>query len=375
MSIFVIIHLTMKHRFLSILLSLGVLTGATTIILIFFIILQSKPQPSAVVFTPTSTPLVNATTPASELIIPTSTTEVLYLTAPERESIIATLTSLVETQNPKAALEELSTLMENNPAVLRSCHGLVHEIGHAALNTFGFAKAIAYQNDICGSGYLHGIVEENFSKVKNVTTTMHTICQDFNALTIDSCYHGVGHGLMFFTENDLPASLSYCDLYPEDKADIRCAEGVYMENFSTDQQTHESAYLNKNDPAYPCAEQPEKYKSVCYFYAPIYYLSLHENQYKQALDWCASLTEHQQTCAYGVGSRTMKYNLHDPIFVENICHYNPKFTRACVDGMVSYYLVNFTSKAKGREMCRTLPERSQKNCLASIEIRRDSIAE
>ncbi len=352
---------------------------ATTIIAIVILVLllnkKIQTENIVVVFTPTTTPIVSATTPASDLEIPTSSLEVLYLTRIERETITEELETIVKTQDPKVALNRLSELMENDSKVLRSCHGLVHEIGHASFQKYGFAGAVIFQNDICGSGYLHGIVEENFGQVKDVSATMKTICKNFDVLTIDSCYHGVGHGLMFFTENNLPKSLELCDTYSDDKADIRCAEGVYMENFSTDQQTHESAYLNKNDPAYPCAEQPAKYKSVCYFYAPIYYLSLHENQYTAALDWCASLTEHQQTCAYGVGSRTMKYNLNDPIFVENICQYNPKFTRACVDGMVSYYLVNFTSKAKGREMCKTLPERSQKNCLTSIEIRRDSIAE
>ncbi len=356
-------------------MTLAVVLATSVIVLVLFLNKKNQTNNSLVVFTPTTTPLVSATTPASNLEIPTSTESITYLNVTEREVIVANLTSLVETQNPKAALNELSNLMENNPKVLRSCHGLVHEIGHIAFKKYGFGGAIEFQNDLCGSGYLHGIVEENFSKVKNVTSTMLSICEGFDIPTRDSCYHGVGHGLMFMTDNDIPKSLTYCDLYPEDKFDIRCAEGVYMENFSTDQQTHESEYLNPQIPEFPCAQQPEKYKSVCYFYAPIYYLSLHENQYTQALDWCASLSEHQQTCAYGVGSRTMKYNLQDPVFVENICHYNPKFTRACVDGMVSYYLVNFVSKTKGREMCKTLPERSLKNCLTSIEIRRDSIPE
>lgn len=365
----------MKKWILFPLMGLSVIIATGVIVLVLFVTKKVQTENPVVVFTPTNTPLVSATTPASELEIPTSTEEVVYLTSEEREAVTAELESLVKTKDPKTALTRLSELMEDSPSILRSCHGLVHEIGHAAFQKYNFAGAIKFQNDICGSGYLHGIVEENFNNVKNVTSTMQTICEDFDPITRDSCYHGVGHGLMFLTDNDLPKSLNYCDLYPEDKSDIRCAEGVYMENFSTDQQTHESDYLNSEKPEYPCAEQPEKYKSVCYFYAPIYYLSLHENQYTQALDWCASLTEHGQTCAYGVGSRTMKYNLHDPIFVENVCHYNPKFTRACVDGMVSYYLVNFVSKSKGREMCRTLPERSQKNCLASVEIRRDSIPE
>lgn len=365
----------MKKWILFPLMVLTAIVATSVIILVLFINKKVQTENPVVVFTATTTPLVSATTPASELETSTSTEEVMYLTREEREAITAELESLVKAQDPKAALNKLSELMKGNPAVLRSCHGLVHEIGHAAFQKYDFAGAIKYQNDICGSGYLHGIVEENFGEVTDVVPLLKTICKDFDPITRDSCYHGVGHGLMYFTKNDLPQALEYCDLYPEDKSDIRCAEGVYMENFSTDQQTHESEYLKVSDPAYPCALQPEKYKSVCYFYAPIYYLSLHENQYTAAIDWCANLTEHQYTCAYGVGSRTMKYNLHDPIFVEKICHHNPKYARTCIDGMVSYYLVNFVSKSKGREMCRALPERSQKNCLASVELRRDSIPE
>lgn len=356
-----------------------IITGtvvASTFATSFFFLTQIPPvDNSTLVFTATTTPIVSTAQLASELVIPTSTTETVFLTQAERETITATLNTLVETENPKSALTELSRLMETDPKVLRSCHGLVHQIGHAAYTEFGFAKAISYQDDLCGSGYLHGIVEENFGQTTDVEKTLLTICQGFDALSVDSCYHGVGHGLMYFTDNDLPKALKYCDLYPNGSAQIRCAEGVYMENFSTDQQTHESDYLNKNDPSYPCALQPAKYKSVCYFYAPIYYLTLHETQYKEAIKWCASLEEHQFSCAYGVGSRTMKYNLEKPLFVEEICQTNPKYIRTCVDGMVSYYLVNYTSKAKGREMCKTLPKRSQQMCFDSIEMRRDSIAE
>ena len=148
--------------------------------------------------------------------------------------------------------------METDEALLRSCHPLVHDIGHAAYEKYGdVAEAMKYQNEVCNSGYLHGIIERRFEESDDILADVNSMCDPYRRGSYLGwqCYHGLGHGVMFYTSNDLPRSLEMCDALERDFDRSNCANGVFMENFSADQKLHVSDYLKESDPFYPCAEQ------------------------------------------------------------------------------------------------------------------------
>ncbi|GAC1510776.1 MAG: hypothetical protein NVS2B16_11270 [Chloroflexota bacterium] len=289
-------------------------------------------------------------------------------------SIRSHLFALVNRDSPRLALVWLAATMQRDPEVLRSCHALVHEIGHAAYWKYGdFARALIYQDDLCGSGYMHGVVEARLAGVSDVYAELQRICAAYALSRLaGKCYHGVGHGLMNYTHNDVPRSLQLCDNYDLPIVRIRCSEGVFMENFNTDQKAHPSRYLRASDPMYPCPVQTTFYKGTCYYYAPIYYLSLHYEDYAGALRWCTHAEPHFiVTCVTGVGSRIEKQNIANPRFVERMCATaGSSGTGACIDGMVSYYLVNFDSVSKGFSLCRSLQPAHQRACYWAVESRR-----
>ena len=296
------------------------------------------------------------------------------LSGPRFEAIRAHLNRLVNRHGPRAALAWLQTGMARDTAVLRSCHALAHEIGHAAYFKYrNFAAAMSYQDDLCGSGYVHGVVEARLAGVVNVYSEMVRICAPYAATILSGkCYHGVGHGLMNVTHNDLPLSLRWCDRYPDPNDRIRCYEGVFMENFSTDQQVHSSRYLKPSDPLFPCAQEPERYKGSCYFYAPIYYLNLHYEHYRGALALCdRAPAPYVRTCVTGTGSRIEKQNIDNPGFVERLCA-TASGTRvdACIDGMVSYALVNYNSVRRAHTLCEHLQAAHRRACLQGVADRR-----
>lgn len=309
------------------------------------------------------------------VVFPFAISSLTLLTNQEYTDVKKYLTDLIKNETPTASLSALQILMDKYPSVSRSCHGLVHEIGHETYAEHNdFAAAMAYRDDICGSGFLHGVIESHFAKVDNVFQEMDTICHVYTTLNEKAkCYHGVGHGIMFYTENDLPGSVIYCDRYSEKEARVRCAEGVFMENFNTEQKDHVSQYLDEQNPASICETQPSLYKGTCYYYAPLHYLSLHIDGYTEALTWCATLEkEYQAICASGVGSRAIKQHITNPRFVEKVCKSGTKaqFT-SCLDGMVSYYLVHVDSLNKAKDMCFTLGQSSQQACEWSVMYRED----
>jgi hypothetical protein len=286
------------------------------------------------------------------------------------------LKAIVKNQDPLAALQELAKRMKADKVIFNNCHGLAHEIGHAAYRKYNdFNTALKYQDAVCSDGYLHGVIEQRFGDAPSltaVTADMATVC-NHTGVSAGRCYHGVGHGLMFYTDNNLPKALSFCTNYLKGGSG-RCYEGVFMQNFLSDGILHPSKYIDTNNPLYPCPDESVGLRQFCYFYAPILYLNLHNNDYAAALAWCnTAVADGITSCIRGVGSLTMKYNIDQPKFVEGICGaLSDRQISSCIDGMVSYYLTFYDRLSKAKEMCATLETAHQPACNAAIT-RRDGL--
>ncbi len=279
---------------------------------------------------------------------------------------------IVNNQDPRVALGELQHRMDTDRFVFKNCHTMAHSIGRAAYKKYkDFNVALQYQNTTCSNGYLHGVIEARFASLSNtqeVITELKSICSKYTHA--DRCWHGTGHGLMFFTSNDLPKALSICNTYAATRAQRRCYEGVFMENFLADLDAgHPSDYLNSKNPFTSCQSQASRYKAVCYFYVPIYYLSLHNNDYEATIKWCDNAEKaYTDSCTRGVGSLAMKYNIDDPKYVERICmQSNPDDIPSCIDGMVSYYFTFTGSLSKTAALCSQLEPASFKACNAAVK--------
>ncbi len=298
--------------------------------------------------------------------------ELKELSTEEYNKVREEFFAIVNKQDPRVALTELRERVKTDNALLRSCHALIHEIGHEAYEKYGsFGEAMKYQDEICNSGYLHGIIESYFSKSKDIFAAMKTVCNGYNLGSFLSweCYHGVGHGIMYYTSNDLPRSLNMCDSLESSFARSNCTNGVFMENFNTDQKIHPSKFLKASDLFYPCQEQETRHKGDCYFYAPTHYLSLNKNDYDGALHWCEGAEMlYRSTCAGGVGSQAIKENVNNPKFVEKVCMSN-KIAQvdACIDGMVGLYINHYGSLDPAKVLCEQLESSNQQTCYKSVQ--------
>ncbi len=285
-----------------------------------------------------------------------------------RNEYIESLTS----KNPKIILSELREHIKTSNSLLRSCHSLTHEIGQAAYGKYkDFGVALEYQDEICNSGYLHGVIESRFLETSDIFATIQTICDKYNVEKYIGweCYHGIGHGVMYYTQNDMPRSLSLCDTFENRSMRSTCINGVFMENFNTDQKLHHSKYLKANDPAYPCKEQSAYDKADCYLYAPTYYLSLHKNDYLGALKWCNTVEQgFALICIRGVGSQAIKENIQDPFAVESICMSgDSQETYACISGMVGLYINHFGQIDEADELCDKLKPSNKPACEKAVQ--------
>jgi hypothetical protein len=286
---------------------------------------------------------------------------------PEEYAFLETgYAKILNDHNPRAALSILREQTAINPRVLRSCHALVHSLGHEAYEKYkDFGEAMSYQNELCNSGYIHGVIEKHFTAESDIGSAMTNVCDSYvrGSFVRWQCTHGIGHGLMYYSNNDLPNTLALCDTLPDSLDQSVCRNGVFMENFNTDHKVHASSYLRDDDSFFPCGEQTEKHKSDCYLYAPTHYLTRHKNEYTKALDWCRGAVEKFiETCAQGVGSQAMKENISTPDLVETACESDEELRESCLRGMVELYAFHHGAIEPAEALCKILKGKNQAPC-------------
>ncbi|MGK4579378.1 hypothetical protein [Kitasatospora sp. HPMI-4] len=269
--------------------------------------------------------------------------------------------------DPGVALADLDRITKQLPYTVRFCHPIAHELGHAAVRRYhqDFQKVLSFPHETCAAGYLHGAVEEMLAGSADPEADILTLCAPANK---GPCIHGIGHGTMFVTKQDVPAARALCDKFPTDSKRITCSEGLFMQFFAPDEED-ENAKANlpadklAQQPLYPCPEQPPLFRSACYFYAPTYFLSSHDWQdhpevFAEALKWClnAQASGGAGDCSRGVGSRTMKYNLDREDWAANQCATAADAwqRKACTQGLMSYYTVNYTDPGAPARLCKKI---------------------
>lgn len=211
-----------------------------------------------------------------------------------------------------------------------------------------------YQNDVCGSGYIHGVVESYFEEHKNQHINPLALCSK----TDGRCFHGVGHGYMFYYDYDLNASVHACQQLKAPFARTNCLDGVFMQYFSTGDS------MKVSDESFNvCAEFQINARGSCYFYAPRYHLK-YSDSYHEVYGLCKVLSQTDKSiCIKGIGSGLTKYNMHNVQVAEDFCfQMSSPDKQSCVSGMLSYYIVHFNDHQKGRDLCDTLADNHKALC-------------
>ncbi|GEM_PF-1738138 len=264
------------------------------------------------------------------------------------------LLSLVK-QDPRKAFKRFREILSKEPIAHNTCHGIAHKMGHAAYETFGFKKAMQFQDGVCGGGYIHGIIESRFGLLqeKEILDALPNICTNGDG----SCYHGIGHGLMIATKLNVDASLHYCDLLPSN-GPKNCYEGAWMHVFDREETgLHDAEVLspNSNDQSKQdfkntnieyCKVVEKKYKTSCYFYLPRIYAHIDEEPFTIFSSLCLNVEkDFQNICAVGVGHTLMKYHIANPnISFTRCAGFNSSdLVESCKEGGALYFFFDSLS--------------------------------
>jgi hypothetical protein len=255
----------------------------------------------------------------------------------------------------KYPLPQILEVFKNNETkqeFFTNCHLTAHFLGQAAYKKMGsVGKVFSQSTYACLGGVFHGAVEGYFIE-KNidvgggnydaVSAEIPKICgksedyqrpQDFT-----ECNHGMGHALMFLTENDVLEALKLCDYLPNDNQQNLCYTGAFMQNADGAQDSdHPSKYFSASDPLYVCDLVEEKYKRQCYTYA-----TLTETQFdvQKSAQLCREIPKNYQLECFNTVGRDRTMTTAEPSELKRQCYEIPEadFQKECIRG-ASYNLV------------------------------------
>ncbi|HSW99418.1 MAG TPA: hypothetical protein VLH38_00090 [Patescibacteria group bacterium] len=280
------------------------------------------------------------------------------------------LEALLKQQGIKAAFSYASDNIAKDPSFAKSCHPLLHELGNVAYTYFGdYATAIQYQNELCNSGYTHGVVEAYFLKAPDVAQAMTQACgaKEEQSFAKWQCFHGIGHGVMLTNNKQLAPSIRLCETLTSNFSTEACVNGIFMEHFIV--QSHGGDLPTTNPTSLrDCMDQKTTYRKTCYLYASTAYLAFHSGRYGDAIQWCGGADKNDvTTCVLGVGSAAMKDNITNPSNVQQICLQAPKAYQAyCASGAVSMYTHYTASASAATSLCKKEFSRYRAICEATV---------
>ncbi len=271
----------------------------------------------------------------------------------------------------------------------------------------------------CSNGCLHGGLQEKFraesltdSQIKEYLKDFMVLCEPRDTwnptgLEQGSCYHAMGHLMMYVTNADIPKALSLCGKVAlKDKTDWRqvCYDGVFMQMFqplepedfalvkgkqptkdtvdkfcASYSNTEKASCHSESWPLFSdeitkpqglekfCNKAETNYRQRC-FNALFYIITSQLNlDSKRVIDFCKEINlERRGLCFANAASRMIEVDYRNIEKAVELCNTanNLNVGDECYDELVTYSTFNFHSGSKeSMKVCNSLPEKWKTQCI------------
>jgi hypothetical protein len=239
------------------------------------------------------------------------------------------------------------------------------------------AEAYIHGDSFCWSGYYHGVLEGVVARIgrQKVPDALNNICDGIvgkSSYSFDyyNCVHGLGHGVMAYTQDELFDSLKLCDRIFGTWEQSSCYSGVFMENVIVDNKNHFTKYLKPEDPLYPCDAVDAKYKGTCYLMQTSYMLKVTAGNFSKVFELCSQLEDaYRSTCYQSLGRDASGRSSSDVTTTKNTCELgkNSEQQSNCMIGAVKDFISYFHSDTQAKQLCSVLAADLQTLCLSTTE--------
>jgi hypothetical protein len=253
--------------------------------------------------------------------------------------------------------------------VQAQCHQITHVIGRAAERKFASVfEAYGAGDGFCWSGYYHGVIEAVIADIGfvNLQEQMPNICADIAELRQYSfdhynCVHGLGHGIMAITQNELFESLESCNVLQNPWEATSCWSGAFMENIMADNRNHFTEYLKPEEPLYPCTVVDTKYKATCYLMQTSYVLDVNGGDFLDTFAQCETADQgFQDICYQSLGRDASGRTVSNAVQAKDICLLGKNYEQQsnCIIGAVKDFISYFHGDTQAKELCSLFEDKS-----------------
>ena len=281
--------------------------------------------------------------------------------------------NLAYQEGPQKALALLATDDTHIAGVHADCHQISHWIGHAGLAYYknDAGQALSHGAMTCNSGYYHGVLQLALAGLPRdaVVKKSRKLCTapavNKTEFLLYQCVHGLGHGLMIYSGDDLPWSLGTCHKLETDFDRVSCTGGVFMQNLDTTMGV--SRYLSARNPIYPCTIVAERDKVYCYLMVTSRINTLDGFNWRKTAFWCRrSEKGWVETCFESYGRDASGASEYRPAKTLALCKQAEPDTGDCIYGAARDYGNNYAGSTTATRLCTASPARFRGRCYEGI---------
>ena len=281
-------------------------------------------------------------------------------------------------RGPTTALALFSYDIKTNRTVQDSCHRIAHTLGAASLAHYhgDVYKALAHGSFVCWSGYYHGVLEHALGGVRTkaqfAAVARHVCSGKLVRRTTwiaYQCVHGLGHGLMLQSGDNLPFALSVCDKLQTAWDRSSCSGGVFMENINAGSGLSQGTtrWLRKSDLVYPCDLVSSRHKLYCYLMVTSRILQANGYDWTKAVQICDRVEKGWvSTCFQSFGRDADGYSVERPSAVLRLCRLTGAHEGDCLYGAARDMTADLSSGKRAAVLCARAPAGYRARCFYGI---------
>ena len=286
----------------------------------------------------------------------------------------STLSTVLATQGPQAAIDAAVAAQAVDSYVAENCHQVVHDIGNdAAEQIDDMADALSVDGSACWSGYFHGFIEARLAEIDDdaLSDRLPTFCDGAAdpqySFTHYNCLHGLGHGLMLRVDADLFEALPLCRDLEEFWLVRSCASGAFMENVMAAQQGLQTPGVPTDDLRYPCTDVDADLSEDCWMMQTSMIIWRLGGDLPGAFEWCDSVDGLDRTACYrSMGRDISSIAALDPDGVIQRCSMgSADAAHWCIDGAASNAVYETSARESADALCAAVQEDWTAACEAS----------
>ena len=207
------------------------------------------------------------------------------------------------------------------------------------------------------------------------------LCSKLGSFLRHQCVHGIGHGLMAWTSYELLDALPLCDGLQEERNQLSCYSGIFMENVVgglAGTMGHTTEYLS-DDPHFPCNILAQRYVAPCYFYQTSRAVALFGYDFARTAQFCreAPSSAHRE-CFLSLGRDIGLVSRGEPAKAIELCGNatGADNRQACLEGAVQDRFWQPAGADEALTFCRMLVRKNEKDaCYWTITFRAKELYE